>query len=146
MSLALVGCVGGRQPTRTPTPVPYIGPDAAALRVGQQVQVRMRVACVDIGPRDQPTYLRPTCHFEGFFFRLVIPDAQLPGFVEAMRGPPEERLVDEVVDATGVVQQNGRWTEIVLTQPSQLRIATGWRPPQEPTRLPTVPPPTPLGG
>lgn len=100
------------------------------------MQVRMKVECADFATRASPTYLRPSCYYEGYFFRLVIPNDKREAFVEAAGGPPELRLVDRVVDAHGVVRANGSWSEIVIESTDQLRIATGWRPPPVPTRMP----------
>jgi hypothetical protein len=134
----LVACGAG---TRRPTPAsqgpPIIGPDVAALRVGQEVRVRMIVECVDVGNRVQPTCLRPDCYYEGFLFRICVPSELIAQFEAAALGPIEERLLLRLVDVTGVVQKNGQWSEIVLSAPSQLRVASGLTPPIEPTRVPT---------
>jgi hypothetical protein len=123
-----------------------VGPDVAALRVGQEVRVRMLVECVDIGTRAQPTCLRPDCYYKGYLFRVCVPPDLIDQFEGAARGPLEERLLERLIDVTGVVQKNGQWSEIVLTAPNQLRVATGLTPPQEPTRVPTPPPaPSPSG-
>jgi hypothetical protein len=134
-ALPLVGCRA--RPTPTPTALPFVGPDVAAVRVGQDVRVRMQVACADFGGPTGPTYLRPTCYFEGFYFRLVIPADKREPFAKAVGGPPEVQLIDKVIDASGAVQRNGSWSEIVLVNTTQLRVATGWSPPKVPTRVPT---------
>lgn len=135
-ALPLAGC-GGARTTPTPTPPPFIGPDVAALRVGQDVRVRMQIACADFGNATTPSYLRPTCFYDGFFFRLVIPPDKRDVFVKAVGGPPEVQLVDRIVDASGAVQKNGSWSEIVLQRTDQLKVATGLTPPRVPTRVPT---------
>jgi hypothetical protein len=135
-ALPLAGCAGAR-PVPTATPPPIIGPDVAALRVGQDVRVRMQVACADFGGATTPTYLRPTCYFDGFYFRLAIPPEKRELFTKTVGGPPEVQLVDKVVDARGAVQKNGTWSEIVLQAPDQVKVATGWSPPKVPTRVPT---------
>lgn len=140
---AAAACRPAPRPTNTPTPSPYIGPDLAAQLVGQDVRVRMKVECADFPYRGGPTYLRPTCFYEGYFFRLVIPWENRDAFVKAVGGPPEAQLVDRVVDARGVVRASGQWSEILVTATDQLRIATGFRPPPVPTPLPTLPPKTP---
>jgi hypothetical protein len=134
-ALPLVGC-GVKRPPATPTPVPYVGPDVAAVRVGQELRVRMTVACADFGELGGPTYLRPTCYFEGYYFRLVIPADKREPFTIALGGPPEVELVDRVVDARGAVQRNGNWSEIILQNVDQMKVATGWSPPKVPTRVP----------
>lgn len=116
--------------------MPYVGPDVAALRVGQELRVRMLVACSDFPELGGPTYLRPTCYYEGYWFRLVIPFGRRAQFALAVGGPPEVQLVDRVVDAWGAVVRNGMWSEIVLDGVDQLRIASGWSPPKVPTRVP----------
>jgi hypothetical protein len=141
----LIGCDRTPRPRVPPTatPSPYIGPDLASQLVGQDTRVRMKVVCADFPARGGPTYLRPTCFYEGYFFRLVIPWEQREIFFQAVGGPPELQLVDRVIDARGVVQANGNWSEIVIQSTDQLKIATGWRPPPVPTALPTrLPSPT----
>jgi hypothetical protein len=132
----LTACQRRPRQTPTPTPSPYIGPDLAAQLVGQDVRVRMRVECADFGARGRPTYLRPTCFYDGYFFRLVIPWDRRDLFVHAVRGAPEVQFIDRIVDAHGVVRSDGMWSEIVMETTDQLRIATGWRPPPVPTRMP----------
>lgn len=126
-------CRPARRPTATPTASPFVGPDLAAKLIGQDVWVRMKVECADFPVRGGPTYLRPSCYYEGYFFRLVIPWEMREAFVRAVNGAPEERLVERVVDARGVVRASGMWSEIVMESTDQLRIATGWRPPAVPT-------------
>jgi hypothetical protein len=135
---ALIACGGPREATRTPAPA-FVGPDVAAQRLGQQVRVRMRVQCVDVGSRVAPTCVRPTCYYEGFLFRVCIPPQLTDQFEQELRGPIGERMLERVVDAVGVVQQNGQWAEIVVTSTEQLKIASGLRPPLEPTRVPARP-------
>jgi len=138
---AVVACGGGtRQPTATPS---FVGPDVAAQRVGQEVRVRMRVQCVDVGNRVEPTCLRPTCFYEGFMFRVCISSELTDQIEKELRGPIEIRMLERIVDVLGVVRMNGRWAEIVVTSTDQLKIATGLRPPVEPTRVPTKPSPKP---
>jgi hypothetical protein len=134
-AIALVGC---QRPTVTPTatPSPFVGPDLASRLVGQDVRVRMRVECAEFGARGQPTYLKPSCYFDGYYFRLSIPFEKRELFTRAVSGAPEVQLVDRVVDARGVVRTNGQWSEIVLDATDQLKIATGWRPPPVPTKVP----------
>jgi hypothetical protein len=134
-ALPIAGC--GARATPTPTPPPIVGADVAALRVGQDVRVRMQVACADFGGASTPTYLRPTCYYDGFYFRLTIPPANRELFEKAAGGPPEVQLVDRIVDASGTVQKNGNWSEIVLLKPDQIKVATGLTPPRVPTRVPT---------
>jgi hypothetical protein len=132
---AVVACGGGRrQPTATPS---FVGPDVAAQRVGQEMRVRMRVQCVDVGNRVEPTCLRPTCFYEGFMFRICVPPELTDQFEKDLRGPIEIRMLERIVDAVGVVRTNGQWAEIVVTNADQLKIATGLQPPVEPTRVPT---------
>ena len=108
--------------------------------------MRMKVECADFPARGGPTFLRPSCFFEGYFFRLVIPWERREAFVRAVGGAPEERLVERVVDARGVVRASGQWSEIVIESTDQLRIATGWRPPAVPTQLPApARAPSPVG-
>ena len=134
---ALTACGAARpRVTASPTPNPYVGPDVAAQLVGQDVRVRMKVECADFPARGGPTFLRPSCFFEGYFFRLVIPWEKREDFVRAVGGAPEERLVERVVDARGIVRATGQWSEIVVESTDQLRIATGWRPPAVPTPVP----------
>lgn len=135
----LVAACAGARTTPTPTPLPLVGPDVAAVRIGQDVRVRMQVACADFGSATRPTYLRPTCFYDGFYFRLVIPPDRRELFAKAVGGPPEVQLVDRVVDARGAVQKNGAWSEIVLQSTDQLKVATGWSPPRVPTRVPSPP-------
>lgn len=138
---ALAGCGAARRgPTAAPTPSTIIGPDAAALRIGEDVRVRMRIECTYAGLAGRPIELRPSCFYEGYYFRLIIPPSREQLFIDAVRGAPAELLADKVVDAIGVVQKNGIWSEIVLESPSQLKIATGWAA-RVPTPLPTVDPP-----
>ena len=135
---ALTACAGApRRATPSPTPNPYVGPDVAAQLVGQDVRVRMKVECAEFPVRGGPTFLKPSCFFEGYFFRLVIPWEKREVFVRAVGGAPEERLVERVVDARGVVRASGQWSEIVVESTDQLRVATGWRPPAVPTPVPT---------
>jgi hypothetical protein len=142
LGLALTGCTPARaQPTATPPP--FVGPDVAAIEIGQDVRVRMQVQCADFGGPRTPTYLRPTCYYEGFFFRLVIPADRRDQFQKAVGGPPEIALVEKIVDARGPVQKNGSWSEIVLLGTDQLKVATGWSVPKVPTRVPTPIPPSP---
>jgi hypothetical protein len=134
---ALTACGAARpRVPPSPTPNPYVGPDVAAQLVGQDVRVRMKVECADFPARGGPTFLRPSCFFEGYFFRLVIPWEKREDFVRAVGGAPEERLVERVVDVRGVVRATGQWSEIVVESTDQLRIATGWRPPAVPTPVP----------
>ena len=37
------------------------------------------------------------------------------------------------------MQKNGTWSEIVLQNTDQIKIATGWQVPKVPTRVPTPP-------
>ena len=135
--LSLTACgYARRRETPTPTPNPLIGPDLAAKLVGQEVRVRMKVECADFPARGGPTFLRPNCFFEGYFFRLVIPWERREEFVRAVGGAPEERLVERVVDARGVVRASGQWSEIVVESSDHLRVASGWRPPAVPTPIP----------
>jgi hypothetical protein len=134
---ALMACRGGARPTPVPETPLIVGPDVAALRIGQEVRVRMMVECVDIGNRTQPTCLRPDCFYQGYLFRICIPPELIQTFEDAARGPLEERLLLRLIDVNGVVQKNGQWSEIVLTAQNQLRVASGLTPPQEPTRVPT---------
>jgi hypothetical protein len=137
---ALTGCgYARRRPTPSPTANPYVGPDLASQLIGQDVRVRMKVECADFPARGGPTFLRPSCFFEGYFFRLVIPWEKREEFVRAVGGAPEERLVERVVDARGIVRASGQWSEIVIESTEQLRIATGWRPPAVPTQVPIAP-------
>ena len=133
---ATLACGAARpRATPSPTPNPYVGPDVAAQLVGQDVRVRMKVECAEFPVRGGPTFLKSSCFFEGYFFRLVIPWEKREEFVRAVGGAPEERLVERVVDARGVVRASGQWSEIVVESTDQLRIATGWRPPAVPTRV-----------
>jgi hypothetical protein len=135
--VALTACgVARRRATPSPTPNPYVGPDVASQLVGQDVRVRMKVECADFPARGGPTFLRPSCFFEGYFFRLVIPWEKREDFIRAVGGAPEERLVERVVDARGIVRASGQWSEIVVESTDQLRISTGWRPPPVPTKVP----------
>ncbi|MBM4416962.1 MAG: hypothetical protein FJ033_01390 [Chloroflexi bacterium] len=127
-------------PTRTPTPQPHVGPDFAATQVGQPVIVRMHVECVDFGRAGDPIYIRPGCFYEGFYFRVVVMPDLRPDLVGRLGGDVDVMLIDKVIDVTGTVTRSGEWSEIVIENPTQIRIATGWRPPQEPTRLPTIAP------
>ena len=133
----LVACRPGARPTPIPQTPLVVGPDVAALRIGQEVRVRMMVECVDVGNRAQPTCLRPDCYYQGYLFRICIPPELIGTFEEAARGPLAERLLQRLIDVNGVVQKNGQWSEIVLAEQNQLRVATGLTPPQEPTRVPT---------
>ena len=138
--LALSACGAARpRVTATATPNPYVGPDVAAQQIGQDVRVRMKIECAEFPVRGGPTFLRPSCFFEGYLFRLVIPWEKREEFVKAVGGAPEERLVERVVDARGVVRATGQWSEIVVESTDQLRVATGWRPPAVPTPVPTRP-------
>jgi hypothetical protein len=128
---ALVVCGGRPEPTATPS---FVGPDVAARRLGEEVRVRMRVACVDVGNRSEPTCVRPTCYYEGFMFRVCVPPELTEQLERELRGPIELRMLERVVDAVGVVRMNGQWSEIAVTSTDQLKIATGLRPPLEPTR------------
>jgi hypothetical protein len=139
LALATTACQTVTSQRGTPTATILVGPDVAALRVGQDVRVRMRVECTDGGSSTRATYLRPSCYFEGYNFRLVIPAERRPLFVESLRGNPESLLVDRMVDAQGIVQRNGPWSEIVLESANQLRLAAGLiMPLRVPTRVPTV--------
>jgi hypothetical protein len=103
----------------------------------------MRVECVDVGNRAEPTCVRPNCYYQGFLFRVCIPPELTDRFETELRGPIGARLVERVVDAEGVVRLNGQWAEIVVANTDQLKVATGLRPPVEPTRVPTGPSPKP---
>src|SRR5690242_19487543 len=97
--LALSACGAARpRATATPTPNPYVGPDVAAQQIGQDMRVRMKIECAEFPVRGGPTFLRPSCFFEGYLFRLVIPWEKREEFVKAVGGAPEERLVERVVD------------------------------------------------
>ena len=137
MVLTLSACDSVRRTPATPTPLPFVGPDIAAQNIGQEVRVRMRIECADAPVGGKPTYLRSTCYYEGFFFRLVIPPEKLPEFEQAVNGKPEQRMVDRVVDVRGVVQRNGQWSEIVLDSTEQVKISATWSNPRVPTRIPT---------
>lgn len=132
---ALAACQRPRT-TPTPTPSPFIGPDLASRLIGQDVRVRMRVECAEFGVREQPTFLKPSCYYDGYYFRLAIPSDKRETFARAVGGPPEVQLIDRVIDARGVVRANGVWSEIVIDTTDQLKVATGWRPPPVPTRVP----------
>ncbi len=139
-ALSLGACDAVRRTPATPTPIPFVGPDIAAQNIGQEVRVRMRIECADAPIAGRPTYLRATCYYEGFFFRLVIPSEKLPDFIRAVNGQPEQRMVDRVVDVRGVVQRNGQWSEIVLDSTDQVKISATWSNPRVPTRIPTPEP------
>ncbi len=134
-----MGCLAP-VPTRTPTPQPYVGPDFAATLVGQPVIVRMHVECIDFARSGDPIYIRPDCFYEGFYFRVVVEPELRADLVSRLGGDVDVVLIDRVIDVTGTVTRSGEWSEIVIDDPSQIRIATAWRPPQEPTRLPTIAP------
>ena len=131
--LGVVGCTG--RPAATATPPPPIGPDVAALQVGQHVRVRMQVECAEPGVRDQPTYLKPDCYFQGHNFRVGLKPGVAEQLERTWRTPPEIYLIGRLVDAQGVVQRNGPWSEILIEAPDQIRLATGFTPPKEPTRV-----------
>lgn len=98
----------------------------------------MTIECIDTDRAGNSAYLRPTCYYEGFFFRVAIVADVHDDLVARLGGDFDIVLIDRIVDVRGTVVQNGHWSEIIVSESDQLRFATAWRTPVVPTRIPTI--------